>query len=279
MHFTKMQGIGNDYIYVNCFEETVRNPAELAVAMSQPHFGVGADGLVLIEPSDVADFGMRIFNSDGSESEMCGNATRCIGKYVYERGLTDKTELTLMTGGGLKQLTLRARAGKVNSVRVDMGSPELDPRRIPVSLPGEIILGHTLTEGGMSWRIHCVSMGNPHCVIFVEDPDDLDLPMIGPLLENHSIFPHRTNVEFVRVINRHLLRMRVWERGSGETLACGTGACAALVASVLTGRADRDAAVRLTGGELALNWSPEDNHVYQEGPAAFVFDGEWPDPQ
>jgi len=274
-----MQGIGNDYIYVNCFEETVRNPAELAVAMSQPHFGVGADGLVLIEPSDVADFGMRIFNSDGSESEMCGNATRCIGKYVYERGLTDKTELTLMTGGGLKQLTLRARAGKVNSVRVDMGSPELDPRRIPVSLPGEIILGHTLTEGGMSWRIHCVSMGNPHCVIFVEDPDDLDLPMIGPLLENHSIFPHRTNVEFVRVINRHLLRMRVWERGSGETLACGTGACAALVASVLTGRADRDAAVRLTGGELALNWSPEDNHVYQEGPAAFVFDGEWPDPQ
>lgn len=277
MRFTKMQGIGNDYIYVNCFEEIVRQPSELAIAMSQPHFGVGADGLVLIEPSDVADFGMRIFNSDGSESEMCGNATRCIGKYVYERGLTSKTELTLMTGAGLKQLSLRARAGKVHAVRVDMGSPELDPRRVPVDLPGEIVLGYPLAEGGRTWRIHCVSMGNPHCVIFVDDPDDLDLPMIGPLLENNPIFPRRTNVEFVRVINRHLLRMRVWERGSGETLACGTGACAALVAAVLTGRADRDAAVRLQGGELALTWSPEDNHVYQEGPAAFVFDGDWPD--
>lgn len=276
MRFTKMHGIGNDYIYVNCFEEVVRRPAELAVAMSRPHFGVGADGLVLIEPSDVADFGMRIFNSDGSESEMCGNATRCIGKYVYERGLTDKTELTLMTGAGLKLLSLRARAGKVNAVRVDMGSPELDPRRVPVDLPGEIVLGHPLTEGGRTWRIHCVSMGNPHCVVFVDDPDDVDLPMTGPLLENNPVFPNRTNVEFVRVINRHLLRMRVWERGSGETLACGTGACAALVAAVLTGRADREATVRLQGGELALTWSPEDNHVYQEGPAAFVFDGEWP---
>lgn len=277
MRFTKMQGIGNDYIYVNCFEEIVRDPAALAVAMSRPHFGVGADGLVLIEPSDVADFAMRIFNSDGSESEMCGNATRCIGKYVYERGLTDKTELTLMTGAGLKQLKLRERGGKVHAVRVDMGSPELDPRRIPVDLPGEIVLAHPLTEGGMTWRIHCVSMGNPHCVVFVDDPDDIDLPMIGPLLENHPLFPNRINVEFVRVMNRHLLRMRVWERGAGETLACGTGACAALVASVLTGRADRETTVRLPGGELALTWSPDDNHVYQEGPAEFVFDGEWPD--
>ena len=275
MHFTKMQGIGNDYVYVNCFEETVRDPEALAVRISRPHFGVGSDGLVLIEPSDVADFGMRIFNSDGSESEMCGNATRCIGKYVYERGLTDKTELTLMTRAGLKQLQLRARGGKVHSVRVDMGSPELDPRRVPVDLPGEIVLGHRLDVGGMMYAIHCVSMGNPHCVIFVRDPDDIDLPMVGPLIENHRIFPNRTNVEFVTVRDRQHLRMRVWERGAGETLACGTGACAALVASVLTGKADREAEVRLNGRILQINWSPEDNHVYQEGPAEFVFDGEW----
>ena len=277
MHFTKMQGIGNDYVYVNCFEETVRDPEALAVRISRPHFGVGSDGLVLIEPSDVADFGMRIFNSDGSESEMCGNATRCIGKYVYERGLTDKTELTLMTHAGLKQLQLRARGGKVHSVRVDMGSPELDPRRVPVDLPGEIVLGHRLDVGGMMYAIHCVSMGNPHCVIFVRDPDDVDLPMVGPLIENHRIFPNRTNVEFVTVRDRQHLRMRVWERGAGETLACGTGACTALVASVLTGKADREAEVRLNGGVLQIAWSPEDNHVYKEGPAEFVFDGEWPE--
>ena len=277
MHCTKMQGIGNDYVYVNCFEETVRDPEALAVRISRPHFGVGSDGLVLIEPSDVADFGMRIFNSDGSESEMCGNATRCIGKYVYERGLTDKTELTLMTRAGLKQLQLRARGGKVHSVRVDMGSPELDPRRVPVDLPGEIVLGHRLDVGGMMYAIHCVSMGNPHCVIFVRDPDDVDLPMVGPLIENHRIFPNRTNVEFVTVRDRQHLRMRVWERGAGETLACGTGACAALVASVLTGKADREAEVRLNGGVLQIAWSPEDNHVYKEGPAEFVFDGEWPE--
>ena len=277
MHFTKMQGIGNDYVYVNCFEETVRDPEALAVRISRPHFGVGSDGLVLIEPSDVADFGMRIFNSDGSESEMCGNATRCIGKYVYERGLTDKTELTLMTRAGLKQLQLRARGGKVHSVRVDMGSPELDPRRVPVDLPGEIVLGHRLDVGGMMYAIHCVSMGNPHCVIFVRDPDDVDLPMVGPLIENHRIFPNRTNVEFVTLRDRQHLRMRVWERGAGETLACGTGACAALVASVLTGKADREAEVRLNGGVLQIAWSPEDNHVYKEGPAEFVFDGEWPE--
>lgn len=277
MRFTKMQGIGNDYIYVNCFEETVREPSALAIEMSRPHFGVGSDGLVLIEPSDVADFGMRIFNSDGSESEMCGNASRCIGKYVYERGMTDKTELTLMTGAGLKQLSLRARGGKVHSVRVDMGSPELEPRRVPVNLPGEIVLGHRLECGGMAWRIHCVSMGNPHCVIFCDEPDTIDLPIWGSLIEHDAIFPNRTNVEFVKVVNRHLIRMRVWERGAGETLACGTGACASLVAAVLTGKADRDAVVELSGGSLKVTWSPEDNHVYQEGPAEFVFDGQWPD--
>lgn len=277
MRFTKMQGIGNDYIYINCFEEIVRNPSALAERMSQPHFGVGSDGLVLIEPSEVADFAMRIFNSDGSESEMCGNATRCIAKYVYERGLTDKTELTLMTKAGLKLLSLRTRGGKVHSVRVDMGSPELDPRKVPVDLPGEIILGHKLDVGGMSYPIHCVSMGNPHCVIFVRDPDLVDLPMIGPMIENHRIFPNRTNVEFACVKDRQHIRMRVWERGAGETMACGTGACATLVAAVMTGQADRDAMIELNGGSLRVTWSPEDNHIVQEGPAEFVFDGEWPE--
>jgi len=277
MRFTKMQGIGNDYIYVNCFEEFVRDPAALAVRMSRQHFGVGSDGLVLIEPSEVADFGMRIFNSDGSESEMCGNATRCIAKYDYERGLTDKTEISLMTGAGLKHLQLRTRGGKVHSVRVDMGSPELNPRMVPVDLSGEIILGHRLEVGGMVYPIHCVSMGNPHCVIFVNDPDDVDLPSVGSLIENHRIFPNRTNVEFVTVKDRYHIRMRVWERGAGETMACGTGACAALVASVLTGKADRNAEVKLNGGVLQVEWSPEDNHVYKEGPAEFVFDGVWPE--
>lgn len=277
MRFTKMQGIGNDYIYVNCFEETVTEPDRLAVRMSKPHFGVGSDGLVLIGPSDVADFSMRIFNSDGSESEMCGNATRCIGKYVYERGLTDKTEISLMTGAGLIQLSLRVRGSKVHSVRVDMGTPELNPRRVPVDLPGEIVLGHRMDVGGLPYYIHCVSMGNPHCVIFVKDPDDVDIGVVGPLLERHRLFPNRTNVEFVSVTDRQHLRMRVWERGAGETMACGTGACAALVAAVLTGKADRHATIRLNGGELQVEWSSEDNHVYKEGPAAFVFDGEWPD--
>lgn len=275
MRFTKMQGIGNDYIYVNCFEETVRNPSALALRMSRRHFGVGADGLVLIEPSDVADFGMRIFNSDGSESEMCGNAARCIGKYVYERGLTDKTSVTLMTGGGLKTLELNVRGGRVRSVRVDMGTPELNPRKIPVDLPGEIILGYRLELGNMVYALHCVSMGNPHCVLFVRNPDAADVEHVGPLLEENPIFPNRTNVSFVQVEDRTHLRMREWERGAGETMACGTGACAALVAAVLTGRADRDVNVELPGGTLQVSWSPEDNHVTQEGPAEFVFDGEW----
>ena len=277
MRFTKMHGAGNDYIYVNCFEETVRNPAALAVAMSRPHFGVGADGLVLIDRSPSADFRMRIFNADGSESEMCGNATRCIAKYVYERGLTDKEVITLQTGAGIKTLMLNVQDGKVRSVRTDMGMPVLTPAQIPVSLPGEVILNYPLETGGLPWRINCVSMGNPHCVIFVNEPDDVDLPLIGSLLEHHHIFPNRSNIEFVSVRSRDHIDMRVWERGAGETLACGTGACAALVASVLAGRTNRDAAVRLPGGEVHVTWSPEDNHVYLEGGAEFVFDGNWPD--
>lgn len=277
MHFTKMHGIGNDYIYVNCLEENVRNPQVLAQQMSRRHFGVGSDGLVLICPSDVADFQMRMFNADGSESEMCGNAARCIGKYVYERGLTDRTELSLLTGGGLRQLSLRVENGRVRSVQVNMGSPELAPNQIPVQLPGEIVMGYRLEMGSTTFAIHCVSMGNPHCVIFVRDPDDVDLGIWGPLLENYHIFPNRTNVEFAHVIDRKHIIMRTWERGAGETLACGSGACAVLVASVLTGAADREAEITLRGGKLLVHWSPDDNQVYQEGPAEFVFDGEWPE--
>ena len=275
MKFTKMQGIGNDYIYVNCFEEVVTEPERLAIVMSKPHFGCGADGLILIEPSDTADFGMRVFNSDGSEAGMCGNGIRCVGKYVYERGMTDKTELTIATKGGFKQISLQVEEGKVARVKVDMGTPELNPKLIPVDLPGEIVLRHRLQIMGQTWFITCVNMGNPHAVLFVRDPEVVDLPTIGPMIEHHPLFPRRTNVEFVRVIDRGILQMRVWERGAGETLACGTGACAALVAAVLAGNSDRTVQMKLSGGNLQLHWSAEDNHVYQTGPAEFVYDGEW----
>lgn len=275
MKFTKMQGIGNDYVYVNCFEEHVENPAALARKISDRHYGVGSDGLILICPSDVADFEMKMYNADGSESEMCGNGVRCIGKYVYDRGLTDKTSISLMTGGGLKILNLKVQDGKVQTVRVDMGMPELFPAKIPVDLPGEVVMGYRLSVGSSLYEIHCVSMGNPHCVVFVRNPDSVDVEQVGSILENHPLFPRRTNVEFVQVVDRTHLRMRVWERGAGETLACGTGACASIVAAVLTGRADRNVEMELLGGKLMLEWSPDDGHVYQEGPAAFVFDGEW----
>ena len=275
MRFTKMHGIGNDYIFINCFEEVVEDPERLALQMSQQHFGVGGDGLVLIESSETADFGMRIFNADGSEAEMCGNAARCIGKYVYERGMTQKTQLSLATKAGIRQLELTVDKGLVTRVKVDMGSPELNPRNIEVDLPGEIVLRHRLQILGQNWYITCVSMGNPHCVLFVKDPEAIDVPALGPVFEHHPLFPKRTNVEFVRVIRRDQLQMRVWERGVGETLACGTGASAALVAAVLAGLSDRTVQMKLAGGNLELSWNAEDNHVYQSGPAEFVFDGEW----
>jgi len=275
MRFTKMHGIGNDYIFVNCFEEMVQDPSRQALLMSRPHFGVGADGLVLIEPSETADFGMRIFNADGSEAEMCGNASRCIGKYVYERGMTDKTELTLATKGGIRQLKLSLAGEKVSRVQVDMGSPELNPRHITVDLPGEIVLRHRLSLLGQSWHITCVNMGNPHCVIFVNDPETIDLNTLGPLFENHPLFPRRTNVEFVRVIRRDVLQMRVWERGSGLTLACGTGASASAAAAVAIGccRYDTDIEVRADGGILTVRVMP-DGRTLLGGEALFVFDGE-----
>ena len=275
MKFTKMQGIGNDYVYIDCFEEKVKDPSALAIRMSKPHFGIGSDGLVMIEASEHADFGMRIFNSDGSEAEMCGNAARCVGRYVRERGLTDKDEITLSTKAGIRRLWPEVSGGIVRRVKVDMGSPELNPRLIGVDLPGDLVLRHRVQILGQTLFITAVSLGNPHCVIFVRDPELMDLQTIGPMLENHSLFPNRANVEFVRVVRRDCLQMRVWERGSGETLGCGTGACAALVASVLCGLSDRTAQVRLPGGHLELMWNPEDNCVYQSGPAEFVFDGVW----
>ena len=226
MKFTKMQGIGNDYVYIDCFEEKVKDPAALAIQMSKPHFGIGSDGLVLIEASEYADFGMRIFNSDGSEAEMCGNAARCVGRYVRERGLTDKDEITLSTKAGIRRLWPEVSGGIVRRVKVDMGSPELNPRLIGVDLPGDLVLRHRVQILGQTLFITAVSLGNPHCVIFVRDPELMDLQTIGPMLENHSLFPNRANVEFVRVVRRDCLQMRVWERGSGETLGCGTGACA-----------------------------------------------------
>lgn len=277
MKFTKMHGLGNDYVYVDTFAETVTNPRALAVAMSRPHYGVGADGLVLIGPSAEADFAMRMFNADGSEGEMCGNAARCIGKYVYERGLTRKTRLTLATRGGTKALELQVSGGRVERVTVDMGEPTLAPAGIPVDLPGDVVQDHPLVVMGRTWAITCVGMGNPHAVIFVDDPQSIDVHGIGARIESDPLFPNRTNVEFVRVVRRDLLEMRVWERGSGETLACGTGAAASLVAAVMHGAADRRAVVRLAGGELLIDWDAHSNRVHQSGPAAFVFDGVWPE--
>ena len=275
MRFSKMQGIGNDFIIINCFEEDVSDPSRLAIQMCRTHYGIGADGLVLLEPADGADVSMRIFNSDGSESEMCGNALRCIGKYMYERGMTEQTTLSVLTRGGIHELWMTVEDGAVTYVKADMGTPELSPRHIPVDLPGEIVLKHRLQMMGQTMFITCVNMGNPHTVIFVRDPEVIDLPVLGPMIEHHPLFPRRTTVEFVRVIKRDVLQMRVWERGAGETLACGTGACAALVAGVLTGSCDRSVQMKLAGGNLSLQWNAADNHVYMSGDASFVFDGVW----
>ena len=259
MKFTKMQGIGNDYIYVNCMEQPLENPEDWAVRLSRPHFGVGSDGLVLILPSEKADFRMRMFNADGSEGKMCGNASRCIGKYVYERGLTGKTDLTLETLSGMKYLHLTVEAGRVTSVSVDMGAPAVKA------------VGAQLTAGGETYRYTDVSVGNPHCVIFCRGIDDMDIETPGRQIEVHENFPDRTNVEFVEIIDRNHIKMRVWERGSGETLACGTGACASVTAAVENGLCDRDVTVQLRGGPLQIHY---DGRLLMTGPAAFVFDGE-----
>ena len=276
MRFTKMQGAGNDYVYVNCFEQTVENAPELARRISDRHFGVGSDGLILIAPSDVADVQMIMYNADGSRAQMCGNGIRCVGKYAHDRGLTDKTVLTVETLAGIKTLTLHLGPdGQTESVTVDMGEPELAPARIPVRADGERAVDIPIEAAGQTWRATCVSMGNPHAVIFVDDVDSLDLPKIGPEFEHHALFPERTNTEFCQVLPDGALKMRVWERGAGETLACGTGACATLVAANLTEQSGRAATLKLRGGDLAISWDVQNNHIFMTGPATFVFDGEY----
>lgn len=277
MRFTKMQGAGNDYIYLNGFEKLPADLGSLARQMSDRHFGIGSDGLVIIMPSDSCDFRMRMFNSDGSEAEMCGNASRCVGKYVYDKGLTTKKELTLETLAGVKHLTLHTQNGTVEQVTVDMGEPILSAPEIPVNLSESPVIAHPLEVEGETFAITCVSMGNPHAVIFLDGMDRYDLHHIGSLIEHHKLFPCRTNVEFVEVLSPQDLRMRVWERGAGETLACGTGACATLVAAVLNGRSDRRATLHLLGGDLSIEWREQNNRIYMTGGAVTVFEGEWPD--
>lgn len=275
MKFTKMHGIGNDYIYFNCLEKEIENPEELSIKLSDRHFGVGGDGIVLILPSDKADFRMRMFNADGSEGKMCGNATRCIGKYVYEKGITDKKEITLETLSGIKTLKLSVNEkNKVESVEVNMGEAILKASEIPVKFDKEKVINERVKIADSEYNITCVSMGNPHCVVYMDEIDDLDLEKLGPKFENDSIFPERVNTEFIKVIDENTLKMRVWERGSGETWACGTGACAAVVSSVLNGycKYDTPIKIKLLGGELSIKFM-KNGLVYMSGPAEFVFEG------
>lgn len=275
MHFTKMHGIGNDYIYVNCMNGIDFDPEQVSVALSDRHFGVGSDGMILICPSDKADFRMRMFNADGSEGKMCGNGIRCFAKYVYCKGLTDKTVITIETLAGIKTAWLTVKDGDVTLIRVDMGSPELTPSLIPVRFEGERMVNQPLEVGGKMWDVTAVSMGNPHCVTYVDDVEGLDLEKIGPLFEHHKIFPERVNTEFVRKIDDNTVQMRVWERGSGETWACGTGACAVAVASIINGVVSSDSVtVKLRGGDLHIEWDRQNNIVYMTGTATFVYEGE-----
>lgn len=272
--FTKMQGAGNDYIYVNCFEEKIENINTVAKMVSDRHFGIGSDGLVLICPSDVADFRMDMYNSDGTQAEMCGNATRCIGKYVHDKGLTDKTTVTLETLAGIKILNLNLdENGEVDTVCVNMGSPELVPANIPIDSKLNRFVQESVIVDGEEYKVTGVSMGNPHAVTYVDSVDDIDIEKIGPKFETHTLFPRKINTEFAQIVDRNTIKMRVWERGTGETLACGTGACATLVAANLSDLVDDEADLVLLGGTLHIKWDKEDNNVYMTGPARFVFDG------
>ena len=274
MKFTKMHGCGNDYVYVNCFEETADDRPALARLVSDRHFGVGGDGLICICPSDKADFAMDMYNADGSQGQMCGNGIRCVAKYVYERGMTKKSVIDVETGAGVKTLWMNIENGVVDSVRVCMGKPEFTAAKVPVLTESEVFINQPLEVGGMQWSVTAVSVGNPHAVVFVDNVDWLDLPTIGPLFENHPLFPERINTEFVQVIDRNTLKMRVWERGSGETLACGTGSTAALAAAVVNGRCEPSVKMQLRGGELNIDWDRDVDLIYMTGPAVTVFDGE-----
>ena len=274
MKFTKMHGIGNDYVYVNCLQEKVEDPSGTARKISDRHFGIGSDGLILIKPSEKADFQMDMYNADGSKGAMCGNGIRCVAKYVYDYGLTDKTSIAVETGSGIKYLDLTVENNKVTMVKVDMGEPDLTASHIPIKAQTEQVIDEPIEVDGKTYRITGVSMGNPHGVVFLDDIDSLDIEKIGPSFENHVRFPDRINTEFVQLDNRSHVRMRVWERGSGETLACGTGACAVAVACVVNGLTQREVTVSLRGGDLKICWDEKDGHVYMTGPATVVFDGE-----
>ncbi|MBR1865256.1 MAG: diaminopimelate epimerase [Lachnospiraceae bacterium] len=274
MKFTKMEGLGNDYVYVNCLEETVVDPARLAVKVSDRHFGIGSDGLILIKPSEIADFCMDMYNADGSRAEMCGNGIRCVAKYVYDYGLTTKTSISVETLAGVKYLDLKIEDGKVKLVTVNMGAPELRPAKIPVRSEKEILVKEPIEVAGERYEITCVSMGNPHCIVFVEDTEHFPIETIGPQFEHHAIFPNRVNTEFIQVLDAKTVNMRVWERGTGETLACGTGACASAVACILNGLTENEITLHLLGGDLLVRWDREENLVYMTGPARVVFDGE-----
>ncbi|WP_068616757.1 diaminopimelate epimerase [Paenibacillus tuaregi] len=274
MEFTKMHGLGNDFLVFHGHQDLPDKVSELAVKWCDRFFGVGGDGLVFILPSQKADFRMRIINSDGSEAEQCGNAIRCVAKYVYDNKLTDRENITIETlGAGVQQVSLQVENGVVQTVRVDMGEPVLDGLRVPTTLEGNPVLNRPIEVDGREFNFTAVSMGNPHCVIYVEDAPSFDLTTWGPKLEVHPYFPKKINVEFATVTSRNRVEMRVWERGAGPTLACGTGACATLVSSVLNGVTDRAAWVGLKGGDLYIEWSEEDNHVYMSGPAAEVYRG------
>lgn len=272
MKFTKMHGIGNDYVYVNCFKEKIENPGEVAKRISDRHFGIGSDGLILIKPSQIADFEMEMYNSDGSLGAMCGNGIRCVAKYVYDYGLTDKTQISVATGSGIKYLDLTVEDGKVVLVKVDMGAPILEPEKIPAKVSKAT--GEKLTVQGKEYEVTCVSMGNPHCIVCVDDVEGLAIEQVGPFFERHEVFTDRVNTEFIKVLDRNTVQMRVWERGAGETWACGTGACAVAVACILNGWTEREVTVKLRGGDLRICWDQDKNTVFMTGPAATVFDGE-----
>lgn len=272
--FTKMHGLGNDYVYIDAINQKIENKSELAKFVSNRNFGVGSDGLILIERSEVADFKMTMFNSDGSQAEMCGNGIRCVGKFVYDKGLTNKETITVETLAGIKTLVMIAKNGKIETARVDMGKPILEPEKIPVISDENPVKNLKLNEGEKEFTFTCVSMGNPHAVTFIkEDVNKFDICKYGAKLEINNVFPKKANIEFINVIDDKTLKMRVWERGAGETLACGTGACASVVAAILNGYTKRDVTVHLLGGDLKIKWDENDNHVYMTGPATTVFEG------
>ena len=275
MKFTKMEGCGNDYVYVNGFEEKIDNPNEVAIAVSDRHFGIGSDGLIIINPSEVADFKMCMYNADGSEGKMCGNGIRCVAKYVYDFKLTDKDVITVETLSGIKTLKLNVENGKVKTVRVNMGAPILECDKVPVKYDDEKMINKPVKVDGKTFNITCVSMGNPHAVTFINDTDNLEIEKIGTKFENNEIFPDKVNTEFIQIIDKNTVKMRVWERGSGETFACGTGACASVVASVLNRLTENKVTVKLLGGELEIEYNQDENTVYMTGPARVVFTGEY----